>query len=664
MQPLQDFPSSLVDFLLTFDWPTGNIWGAATLVAAYLLGLLGVHVSVLFLLIVAASSYTYRRLRRNRRREVWSLHDVLHNPDMARLILEKNLPAWVTFGLVERSKWLQNVMDSLWPHIANATTASVLSYMQSTLETYKPVYLSSLRMSKCDLGTVPFSIDGVQCHQSDVDTTIDFHMRWDGNPDVRLNASAGPVSVEAAVTDLQLECILRITMGPHCNAWPCFSAMSFSFVGKPNMDFKLKAMKIPFDAIPGYGMWLDGFLRNNALGFMVYPKKFNYDILGETVMDASAEPKGTLTLRIMRCEGLPNRVLRKLSSFIKVTLATADDTKSSVKRTKTVLGKNPDIRQEMTFVVYDITHERLVFQLFDDGLKADMMVGVKDKEIATYTTFVSNYTGKATTGVEGLSWCPGTVTLVALEPPFERRGTVHFETLYRPFETVKDTHELLLSQAKQEEDLLDHTAADGMSAGSDDPAALRKSRSSMVLRGNTLGGAGAAVLDGVLIATVVRCENLAKIDLIGSSDPFVTLRIDSHQVKTKVVKDNLNPIFNEEFILHVSDVSKDVLVVEVCDWDAFMIASAFTDRKLGETKIPVKDVFEAGGRIQSRAFSLRPKGSVVLDLKLRVHAVVAPSNASLSQLPPAMAGSPLAREGSLQVPNLTRQSLRRDAPSS
>jgi Ca2+-dependent lipid-binding protein len=601
---LQDFPSSLVDFLLTFDWPNGNIWGVVLLCLAYLCGLMGVGASVLFVLVLSGSCYVYRRLRRMRRREVWSLHDVLSNPDVARLILEKNLPAWVTYGVVERSKWLQQTVENLWPHISAATTASMLASMPAVLDLYKPVYLSSLRMSKFDLGTVPITIDGVQCHQSDVDTTIDFHIRWDGNPDVRVSAAAGPISVEAAVTSLQLECILRLSLGPHCKCWPCFTGLALSFVGKPNMDFKLKAMKIPFDAIPGYGMWLDGFLRNTALAFMVYPKRYSYSLLGDAVIDASAEPRGTLTLRLMRCEGLPNRVLRKLSSFLKLTLTTADESKSACKRTKTVTGKNPEIRQEMTFVVYDVTHERLIFQLYDDGLKADMMVGLKEKEIAAYTTFVSNLTSKA----PGEAF-PDSVPLVALEPPFERRGTVFFESIYRPFETAKDTHDVMMQHS-----------LDFSSETEGSPLAKSKTMGNFRAEGLSAG----RKLDGVLIVTVVRCESLPKIDLIGSSDPFVTVRIGSHMAKTKVVKDCLNPSFGEEFLLIVDDVSKDSLTVEVDDWDQFMIASTFTDRRLGVTTIPVKEVFESGGRIPSRAFPLHPKGSVVLDLKLRIHSVPQP----------------------------------------
>ena len=59
-----------------------------------------------------------------------------------------------------------------------------------------------------------------------------------------------------------------------------------------------------------------------------------------------------------------------------------------------------------------------------------------------------------------------------------------------------------------------------------------------------------------LHATVVSCSDLPDTDLLGGkSDPFVRVFLmpGTHkELKTRVVKGNLNPVFNDEFSFVVS----------------------------------------------------------------------------------------------------------------
>lgn len=52
--------------------------------------------------------------------------------------------------------------------------------------------------------------------------------------------------------------------------------------------------------------------------------------------------------------------------------------------------------------------------------------------------------------------------------------------------------------------------------------------------------------------TVLEGQGLPKKDVIGSSDPFVVLELDSQKQQTKVIKDNLNPKWeNQQFSLYL-----------------------------------------------------------------------------------------------------------------
>jgi len=93
-----------------------------------------------------------------------------------------------------------------------------------------------------------------------------------------------------------------------------------------------------------------------------------------------------------------------------------------------------------------------------------------------------------------------------------------------------------------------------------------------------------------LHATVVECKSLKKTDLIGKSDPYVRVYLmpGTHmELKTKIVKNNLNPVYNDEFsfVLSPNDVRKKTIVFQVYDKDTFG-----KDDGIGEIQIPLWQV--------------------------------------------------------------------------
>lgn len=80
---------------------------------------------------------------------------------------------------------------------------------------------------------------------------------------------------------------------------------------------------------------------------------------------------------------------------------------------------------------------------------------------------------------------------------------------------------------------------------------------------------------GILHVKVVRAQNLRKKDLLGKSDPYVKLKMAGDKLpskKTQVKKNNLNPEWNEEFKITVTDPETQALEVNVFDWEqVFML---------------------------------------------------------------------------------------------
>jgi Ca2+-dependent lipid-binding protein len=69
---------------------------------------------------------------------------------------------------------------------------------------------------------------------------------------------------------------------------------------------------------------------------------------------------------------------------------------------------------------------------------------------------------------------------------------------------------------------------------------------------------------GILKVTVMKANDLKNMEMIGKSDPYVVVHIRPlFKVKTKVIDNNLNPIWNEEFDLIAEDKETQSLTVEV-----------------------------------------------------------------------------------------------------
>ncbi|XP_044506009.1 protein C2-DOMAIN ABA-RELATED 2-like [Mangifera indica] len=91
---------------------------------------------------------------------------------------------------------------------------------------------------------------------------------------------------------------------------------------------------------------------------------------------------------------------------------------------------------------------------------------------------------------------------------------------------------------------------------------------------------------GLLRIHVIRGVNLAIRD-VRSSDPYVIIRMGRQKLKTRVVKRNLNPEWNEELTLSISDPPVPIKLL-VYDRDRFS-----PDDKMGDAEFYITDYLQA-----------------------------------------------------------------------
>ena len=108
------------------------------------------------------------------------------------------------------------------------------------------------------------------------------------------------------------------------------------------------------------------------------------------------------------------------------------------------------------------------------------------------------------------------------------------------------------------------------------------------------------VVRAKLRLVIVGAKNLMPRDRSGSSDPYVEVHIEGQMKKTKVVTQNLNPMWMQELAFDVTDENNEVLLRV---WDRDTLSK---DDFLGETRFRVADFSGAAGADSSqRDFTLQ-----------------------------------------------------------
>ncbi|XP_054462837.1 synaptotagmin Va [Anoplopoma fimbria] len=96
--------------------------------------------------------------------------------------------------------------------------------------------------------------------------------------------------------------------------------------------------------------------------------------------------------------------------------------------------------------------------------------------------------------------------------------------------------------------------------------------------------------DNQLIVGILQAQDLAAMDLGGTSDPYVKVYMlpdKKKKFETKVQRKNLSPVFNETFTFKIpySDLGGQTLVLQVFDFDRFGKHDV-----IGEIKIPMNSI--------------------------------------------------------------------------
>lgn len=91
---------------------------------------------------------------------------------------------------------------------------------------------------------------------------------------------------------------------------------------------------------------------------------------------------------------------------------------------------------------------------------------------------------------------------------------------------------------------------------------------------------------GILKVRIKRGVNLAVRD-VRTSDPYVVVKMGKQKLKTRVIEKDVNPVWNEDLTLSVSDPNIPIKLT-VYDHDTFS-----KDDKMGDAEFDIKPFLEA-----------------------------------------------------------------------
>ncbi|QCE16263.1 DNA-directed RNA polymerase II subunit RPB11 [Vigna unguiculata] len=459
--------------------------------------------------------------------------------DSRKLLPPKFYPSWVL-------NWLNVQLTRIWPYVDEAVSELIRTSVEPILEQYTPVVLASLTFSKLTLGTVAPQFTGVTILEEDSGpdgVTMDIEMQWDGNPNIVLDIKTRVgVVLPVQVKDIGFTGVFRLIFKPLVNEFPGFGAVCFSLKEKKDLDFTLKVIGGDLSALPGVSDAIEETIRDAIEDSITWPVRQIIPILPGDYSNLELKPVGILEVKLVQARNLTNKDLIGKSDPYAVLFVRP--LRARTKSSKVVNNQlSPIWNEHFEFTIEDAATQHLTIRIFDDeGIQASELIGCAKVSLQELEP------GK----VKDV-WLK-LVKDLEIQRDNKYRGEVHLELLYCPIgveSAIKNPFDPDFSLTSLEKTLKSGEGED------EDPTGSRK-RSNVIVR-------------GVLSVTVISAEDLPVVDLMGKADPFVvlSLRKTEKKLKTRVVNESLNPVWNQTFDFVVEDGLHEMLILEVYDHDTF-----------------------------------------------------------------------------------------------
>ncbi|CAN1276544.1 SYT2 [Linum perenne] len=388
----------------------------------------------------------------------------------------------------------------MWPCLDKAICKTALEIAKPIIAEQIPKFkIDSVEFEKLTLGSLPptFQGKGMKVYVTDEKELImEPCIKWAGNPDVTVAVKAFGLKAIAQVLDLQVFASPRITLKPLVPSFPCFAKILVSLMEKPHVDFGLKLLGVDLMAIPGIYTLVQETIKDQVANMYLWPKTLEVQVLDPA--KAMKRPVGILHVKVLRAMQLKKKDLLGASDpYVKLKLT--EDKVPSKKTTVRHNNLNPEWNEEFSMTVRDPETQALELNVYDWE-----QVGKHDKMGMNVVPLKDIPPEEAKVMTLDLL-----KTMDLDDPQNEKsRGQVVVELTYKPF---------------KEED---------MPSSFEETQGLEKPP-----EGTPTGG-------GLLVVIVHEAQ-----DVEGKhhTNPYVRINFKGEKKKTKKIKKNRDPRWEEEF---------------------------------------------------------------------------------------------------------------------
>uniref|UniRef100_A0A6N2MUK9 C2 domain-containing protein n=1 Tax=Salix viminalis TaxID=40686 RepID=A0A6N2MUK9_SALVM len=235
------------------------------------------------------------------------------NRDDLKKICGDNFPDWISFPAFEQVKWLNKELGKLWPFFAEAATVVVRESVEPLLEDYRPTGITSLKLNKFSLGTVPPKIE-----------------------------------------EITNSCIINQP--------------------KPKIEYVLKAVGGSLTALPGVSDMIDDTVNSIVTDMLQWPHRIVVPIGGIPVDTSEFElkPQGKLTVMVVKANDLKNmEMIGKSDPYALVYIRPMFKFKTHVVDN----DLNPVWNQTFDLIAEDKETQSLILEVFDKDIGQDKRLG-------------------------------------------------------------------------------------------------------------------------------------------------------------------------------------------------------------------------------------------------------------------------------------------------
>uniref|UniRef100_A0A8C1K316 Extended synaptotagmin-like protein 1a n=1 Tax=Cyprinus carpio TaxID=7962 RepID=A0A8C1K316_CYPCA len=568
-------------------WSFGKCLGA--LLPAYLAGYFGFGISVVVLGLLVYIGWKHSRDGKQARLQSAMYYSLENKQDVttARVFRSKReLPAWVNFPDVEKVEWMNQILQQAWPFIGQYLEKLLVETIAPSIRATS-TYLQTLSFTKVNLGDKAMRVVGVKAYTENDkrQVILDLYISYAG--DLEINVEVKRYFSKAGVKGIQLHGRLRVILEPLIGDVPLIGAITMFFIRRPKLDINWTGLTNLLD-IPCLNNLSDTMIMDAIASFLVLPNRLTVPLVAnlQVAQLRSPLPRGIVRIHLLEAENLTAKdylISGKSDPYAVLRVGTQTFTSHYVDN-----NLNPQWKEMYEVIVHEVPGQELELEVFDKDPDKDDFLGRNKKIITVYgktanppsAAILTVYLDRA----QDLPFKkgnkdPSPMVQISVQETTKESRTVYgtnnpvWEDAFTFFIQdprkqdidiqVKDEDRSLtlgglsiplsslLSSAELSMDQWFQLEKSGPASQGDNESEVSPGLTPTSKLPEHTSPDGNFASEGVLRIHLVEAQSLVAKDSLmgglveGKSDPFVKIRVGGLAFKSQVIKENLNPIWNE-----------------------------------------------------------------------------------------------------------------------